>query len=88
MHEKLGNHKMTPISKVDEILFELNENLKAILMMKALKYLRKHANQKENVLRQLHGHNFHFLRRMEERINIQFVVDRVKLESKNGAASW
>ena len=39
-HEKLENHKITPISKLDEIIFELNENLKAIMVKKALKYLR------------------------------------------------
>ena len=29
VHGKLENQKMTPISKLDEIIFELNENLKA-----------------------------------------------------------
>ena len=36
---------MTPISELDEIISELNENLKAI-MVEAPKYLKKHANQK------------------------------------------
>ena len=43
---------MTPILELDEIIFELNENLK-IMMNKAPKYLKKHASQKEYVLKQL-----------------------------------
>ena len=43
---------------MDEIIFELNENLEAIMVKKAPKYLRKHASQKDYVLRQLHRHNF------------------------------
>ena len=51
VHEKLENQKMTPISELDEIIFEMNENLKAIMVTEAPKYLTKHASQKEYVLR-------------------------------------
>ena len=51
VHEKLENQKMTPISELDEIIFEMNENLKAIMVTEAPKYLKKHASQKEYVLR-------------------------------------
>ena len=44
--------KMTPILELDEIIFELNENLKAIMMKKTPKYLKNHASQKEYVLKQ------------------------------------
>ena len=44
MHGKLENHKMTPISELDEIIFELNENLKAIMVKKALESLEEHAS--------------------------------------------
>ena len=60
VHEKLENHKMTPILELDEIIFELNENLKVIMMKKAPKYLKKHASQNEYVLKQLQ-HNLSFL---------------------------
>ena len=53
--------RMTPISELNEIIFELNENLKAVLVKEASKYLRKHASQKYYVLRQIHEHNFRFL---------------------------
>ena len=53
--------KMTPILELDEIIFELNENLKAIVMKKAPKYLKNHASQKEYVLKQLPKHNLSFL---------------------------
>ena len=61
VHEKLENQKMTPILELDEIIFELNENLKAIMVTKAPKYLKKHASQKDYVLKQLLEHNFSFL---------------------------
>ena len=62
MHEKLENQKMTPISKLDEIIFELNKNLKAITVKIAPKSLGEHASFEDYVLRQLLGHNFSFLR--------------------------
>ena len=61
VHEKLKNQKMTPISELDEIIFEMNENLKAIMVMEVPKYLKKHAGQKDYVLKQLNEHNFSFL---------------------------
>ena len=45
VHEKLENQKMAPILELDEIIFELNENLKAIMVMEAPKYLKKHGSQ-------------------------------------------
>ena len=51
MHEKFENEKMTLILQVDEILFELNENLKAIMVKKFPMFLRKHASQKDYVLK-------------------------------------
>ena len=47
---------------MDEILFELNENLKAIMVNKFPMFLREHASQKDYMLKQLLGHNFSFLR--------------------------
>ena len=61
MHEKLENQKMTPISELNKIIFELNEKLKEIMVKEAPKYLRKYASQKDYVLRQLLRHNFSFL---------------------------
>ena len=61
MHEKLENQKMTPILELDEFIFELNENLKAIMVTKAPKYLNKNERQKDYVLKQLLEHNFSFL---------------------------
>ena len=61
MHEKLENQKMTPISKLDEIIFELNKNLKAIMVKIAPKSLGEHASFEDYVLRQLLGYNFSFL---------------------------
>ena len=61
MHDKLENHKMTPISELDETLFELNKNLKAIMVKIASKSLGEHARSQGYVLRQLLGHNFGFL---------------------------
>ena len=52
---------MTPISELDEIIFELNENLKAIMVTKAPIYLKKHASQKDYLLKQLSEHNFNLL---------------------------
>ena len=52
---------MAPISKLDEIIFELNENLKAIMVMEAPKYLKKHGRQKDYVLNYLLEHNFNLL---------------------------
>ena len=46
---------MAPILELDELIFELNENLKAIRVKKAPKYLREYASKKDYVLRQLHG---------------------------------
>ena len=43
VHEKLENKKMTPISKVDEPIFELNENLRATMVKKLLTSLGEHA---------------------------------------------
>ena len=53
VHDKLENHKMTPISELDDIIFELNENLKAITVKEAPKYLREHVSLEEYVLTQL-----------------------------------
>ena len=47
VHEKLENEKTTHISKVDEILFELNENMKAIMVNKVSMFLRELASQKD-----------------------------------------
>ena len=52
---------MTPILELDEFIFELNENLKEIMVTKAPKYLKKHESQKYYVLKQLLEHNFIFL---------------------------
>ena len=61
VHEKLENQKMTPISELDEIIFELNENLKAIMVKKALESQGEHAGFQDYVLKLLPGHNFSFL---------------------------
>ena len=61
VHGKLENKKMTPISKLDEIIFELNENLKATKVKKAPNFLGKHASLKVYVLKKLFEHNYGFL---------------------------
>ena len=61
VYGKLENEKTTPISEVDEILFELNENMKAIMVKKVSMFLRELASQKDYMFRQLHGYNFRFL---------------------------
>ena len=61
VHEKLENQKMTPISLGDEIIFELNENLRASMVKKAHESLRKYASLEDYVLKQLHEHNYCFL---------------------------
>ena len=61
VHETLENHKMTPILELDEIIFEMNENLKATMVTEAPKYLKKNASQKDYVFKQLPEHNFSFL---------------------------
>ena len=58
---------MAPILELDELIFELNENLKAIRVKKAPKYLREYASKKDYVLRQLHGQNFSFLGKSGEK---------------------
>ena len=60
MHEKLENEKMTPISEVDEILFDLNENLNSIMLKNVPTFLREHVNQKDYVLIKLLENNFNF----------------------------
>ena len=61
VHEKLKNQKMTPIPELDEIIFEMNENLKAPMVTEAPKCLKKLAIQKDYMLKQLPKHNFIFL---------------------------
>ena len=63
MQEKLENNKMTPISKVDEYIFELNENLRPNMVNKVPTSLREHANSLYYVLKQLPRHNFLFLKK-------------------------
>ena len=53
VHDKLENQKMNPISKLDEIIFELNKNLKAMMVKIAPKSLREHASFLDYVLKQL-----------------------------------
>ena len=62
-HEKLEKEKITPISEVDETILELKKIEKAAMVKKALESLRKQANQKDYVLKQLHGHVFRVLGR-------------------------
>ena len=52
---------MTLLSEFDEIIFELNENLKTIKMKKALNSLGKHASLRVYVLKKLFEHNYCFL---------------------------
>ena len=61
VHEKLENQKITPISELDEIIFEFNKNLKAIMVKIAPNSLGEHASFQDYVLRQLHRHNFNLL---------------------------
>ena len=61
MHEELQSEKMPFILEGDAFIFELNESLNTTIVKKAPKYLRKHASQKDYVLRRLLGHNFSFL---------------------------
>ena len=58
---ELKNKKITPISEVDEYIFELNENLRATMVKKVPTFLRENASLEECVLKQLHEHKFHFL---------------------------
>ena len=51
VHEKLENQKMTIISELDEIIYELNENLKEIMVTEASEYLMNHAIQKDYVVK-------------------------------------
>ena len=52
---------MTPTSELDEIIFELNKNLKAIMVKIAPKSLGEHVSFQDYVLRQLHRLNFGLL---------------------------
>ena len=52
---------MTPILELDEIIFELNRNLKETMVNDAPKSLGEHASFQDYVLKQLPGHNFGFL---------------------------
>ena len=61
VHDNLENKKMTPISELYEIIFELNKNLKANMVKIAPKFIGKHASFHDYVLKQLPGHNFNFL---------------------------
>ena len=53
--------KMTPNSKVDEIIPKLNQNLRVNMVKKLPKFLEEHAIFDDHVLRHLHRHNFRFL---------------------------
>ena len=75
VHEKLEYKKMTLISEMDEIIFELNENLKATLLKKSLKSLREHARLEDYVLKQRYMSTIIASQgRMDERITIQSIV--------------
>ena len=47
--------------KLDAIIFELNKNLKEIMVKIAPKFLGEHASFQKYVLKQLLGHNFSLL---------------------------
>ena len=74
VHEDLKNKNMSYISKVDEIIFELNEKLKATMVKKGPNSLREHASLEDYVLKQLHEHHHSFLGKDGERIIILSIV--------------
>ena len=74
VHEELKNENMSYISKVGEIIFELNEKLKATMVKKSPNSLREHASLKDYVPKQLHEHHHSFLKKDGERIIILSIV--------------